>query len=251
MSKCVKCERSLKLEKFSIGSGGKLLNVCRECRYPSLTMREMLERKVIKKEGCWGWKASLTRFGYGEMHIGKRGVDYKHVNAHRVAYMVYKGEIPKGRFICHTCDNRSCCNPLHLFIGTPMDNMHDMIKKGRKKVLVGSECPWAKINEETVLEVLELCKSGFNCAEIGKKLNICKKQVSDIKRGRRWGHVGDRTGIKKIKANKILLNEEKVREIKQKFEAGARVVDIVNEYGINRGTVDDIKKNKTWKHVKI
>lgn len=79
--------------------------------------------------GCWLWGASLKEGkcgGYGQLKVNG-----KEVTAHRVSYMIHKGPIPKGLYVLHTCDVRSCVNPDHLFLGTQKDNIHDMMKKGR------------------------------------------------------------------------------------------------------------------------
>lgn len=74
---------------------------------------------------CWYWTASLSR-GYGvhTLNLGE-------TSAHRLAYRLFIGPIAEGMHVLHRCDVRNCVNPEHLFLGTPRDNMHDMMQKGR------------------------------------------------------------------------------------------------------------------------
>lgn len=82
--------------------------------------------KVDKTENCWNWIAAKRYKGYGCFRINGKLVD-----SHRVSWVIHNGAIPDGLFVLHTCDNRLCVNPAHLFLGTNYDNVQDCIRKGR------------------------------------------------------------------------------------------------------------------------
>lgn len=104
----------------------------------SETTRSILTEKFIKRfwskvdvrgpDECWPWKGVKHGPGYGAFHVFR-----KKVNAHRIAYMIHHGQTDPKLDVLHVCDNRLCQNPSHLFQGTHLDNMHDMIAKGRKR----------------------------------------------------------------------------------------------------------------------
>ena len=82
--------------------------------------------KVKKTDGCWLWTGHLDYQGYGDFTIGRK----QRYRAHRYS-VILDGRDPTGKYVCHHCDNPSCVRPDHLFIGTPLDNMQDKMKKGR------------------------------------------------------------------------------------------------------------------------
>lgn len=100
-------------------NGGRQKQCSLECRFWS---------KVEKTDGCWEWKASLFKTtGYGQFAL----TSTKPETSHRMAYKLTCGDIQDGLFVLHKCDNRKCCNPAHLFLGTQKNNIDDMCQKGR------------------------------------------------------------------------------------------------------------------------
>lgn len=122
--------------------------------------------------------------GYGRANIGGR----RATGAHRYAWELAFGPIPKGVFILHKCDVRNCVNPDHLFLGSHSDNMEDMDRKGRRRQVRGENHGMSKLTN-TVVSTIRLLESTMPQVEIAKKFDIPKTTVNAILRGRTWRHL--------------------------------------------------------------
>jgi hypothetical protein len=144
-------------------------------------------RTTVMPSGCWNWNGSILKNGYGCL-----GVDGKTQFAHRASFLAFHGSIPEGKDICHSCDNRACVNPAHLFSGSRKDNMQDCAKKGRTNRFAkarGSRVATSILNESDVSEILVLLSENHTCAEIGRKFNVSRATISKIKNKKNWRHI--------------------------------------------------------------
>lgn len=119
--------------------------------------------------GCWLWNTTKDRGWYGQFWFeGRR------LGAHRVSYILFKGPIPDGYFVCHSCDVPACCNPDHLFLGTHQENMRDMRLKKR-----------AHKSRFTDAEIDFICHSPLPQTELGKMLGVSQQMISLIRNKKR------------------------------------------------------------------
>jgi len=139
--------------------------------------------KISIKENneCWEWQAIKSKDNYGVFET--KG---KHIAAHRYAWELANGPIPAGMLACHKCDNRLCCNPNHIFIGTHKDNMQDMVLKGRSNKLKGIQKPQAKL---TIADIYEIRASSNKLIDLAKKYGVRDSAISKIKLRQRWKHL--------------------------------------------------------------
>lgn len=124
------------------------------------------------ESGCWLWNMGLIDTGYAQFFSKL---------AHRVSYAFYKGQIPLGKVVMHSCDVRHCVNPAHLNVGTHKDNTADMMTKQRHRVATprfGLDNPLCKFTANDVARIRELHVSGKSAREIGKMFSVHHGTIS-------------------------------------------------------------------------
>lgn len=212
-------------------------------KYPNLT------------EPCWIWTKAKSNNGYGVTSF-----DWKQTPTHRAAWVLTNGQIPDGLCVLHKCDNPPCCNPSHLFLGTPADNAADMVAKKRQskgiehsdaitpRRLRGEESPTCILTEESVTEMRKLyLQDGLSSREIAKRFGIADSHVFRIVKGECWKHIPlpECTYTESRRFSK--LTPETVREIRALRTTGMPVNEIAHKFGLSIYTTNDIVYRRTWK----
>ena len=151
--------------------------------------------KLDESTGCWMWTASCDRFGYGQIAQGDGLSPYR---AHRVAWELYVGPIPRGLFVLHNCedkhagffDNRRCVNPSHMFLGTHQDNAEDKSRKGRcRTAAVPARTNPVRLSAGSVRMIRERRGGGETISALARELRVSRKAVKSVLTGRTWRHV--------------------------------------------------------------
>lgn len=143
------------------------------------------EARVEKDEatGCWNWKHGRHPKGYGRFFDS----DKRHKRAHRGTWEAANGLIPAGLWVLHRCDNPSCCNPEHLFLGTNEDNVRDKMAKGRH--VKGSLSGTSKLTEHDVSIIKMMLGVGVRRHRLAALYGVDPTNISCIKLGKTWTHV--------------------------------------------------------------
>ena len=164
----------------------------KEYWHKSIMPRFLKHHITGNAEDCWNWVGTKRSDGRGFITVtSEKGCGKAPLYAPQIAWMYYKGALPLGFSVCHTCDNPSCLNPGHLWLGTQRDNMNDMHKKGRyvrPLGVRGEENHNAKLNE---FQVREIKADAGKTAErkLAKHYGVSRALIRAIKSGRAWGWV--------------------------------------------------------------
>lgn len=158
---------------------------------PLLSIEERFWSKVAitkNADDCWDWRGRKNEAGYGL--IGLVEFENKTMRSNRIAWFLTYGELPDELFVCHKCDNPACCNPAHLFLGTPADNSRDMAKKGRHHRLCGEQKKQHKLTEKQVIDIRRrYAAGGVYQRELGEEYGVHDSVICLIVNGKSWKHV--------------------------------------------------------------
>ena len=179
---------------------------------------------------CWEWTGSRFTDGYGQV-----GYQHKHWRAHRLIYTFVYGDIPEGLFVCHTCDHPLCCNPSHLWLGTPLDNHNDMKAKGRAPTgdLSGSrKHPESRARGER------------------NWMHRHSGRLQDINFGRGDHHWTHRCPEKVARGERVhgaKLTAEDVENIRTRHAEGMTHVAVARLFGVTPTAIGLIIRGKNWR----
>lgn len=129
--------------------------------------------------GCFEWQGAVSANGYGKAKFGPKPID-----THRAAWILTHGDIAPGMMICHTCDNRRCVNPRHLFLGTRSDNMIDAALKGRLDPSRARAGVANKLSDEDVREIFTRINAGEQRADLAERFGVSPTTISKIRHKR-------------------------------------------------------------------
>lgn len=208
-----------------------------------MTLEERFWSKV--KQGapdeCWEWQASKSK-GYGQLSSHKSKSPYK---AYRLSWELANGNIPDGMEVCHKCDNPSCVNPAHLFLGTHRENMLDAFHKGRLRMYKwgkGENSNSAKLTMDQVRALRNDYASGMTYLQLAKKYSI--SNVGRIVRNvvYRDPNYKPINANAKPRPNRRILTAgdvEKVIELHQQLQSSRKVAKLV---GVSKSTILEIAR---------
>lgn len=147
---------------------------------PLRSKEEKLQRYNVAESGCWEWAGAKDRDGYGVFGHHRN----KQVRAHRASYEVHFGSIQDGALVCHSCDNPSCINPEHLFLGSPLDNTRDMIAKGRRQTpSTGESHPNSKLTAQQVSAIRNRRALGEKLVNLATEFGVTFQHISALTTG--------------------------------------------------------------------
>lgn len=164
------------------------LEILEDCLMVNKLSPTLFERKceVDEGTGCWIWRSSFQSSGYGQVRIS--GGSF---TAHRASWIAHRGAIPDGLQVLHKCDDRRCCNPEHLFLGTQGDNIRDAVSKGRMtgRLPAGAQ-RMSRVRVLTDDDIRAIRGGGETAAAVAARLGVTRSTIYRVRGGTRKALVG-------------------------------------------------------------
>lgn len=243
-----------------------------KCKPMPLMTERQIEKfwsavSIADPSECWDWAGARFRSGYGNKTVNSKGY-----LSHRLAYFLANKVDPNELMVCHHCDNRSCCNPSHLFLGTRQDNVDDMVRKGRVRrgdesssrrhpelLKRGESHPRAKLSVTDIDAIKSMRLKGISFKAISKIFNVSDSTVCNAHNRLYWKHIdppsaeelsmipdttarGERIANAKLKVADVI-------EIRRLCSSGDKISSIALRFNVTIGCISLIKKRINWKHV--
>lgn len=155
--------------------------------FNKLSLEQRLLSKVKQVGECLLWTGQKDKKGYGRINIGG-----KVRRAHIVHFELHNGPVPEGKILMHSCDTPACIHLGHLTPGTQLENVRDMLTKGRANKCKGERAVHAKLTEEQVLEIrrrYEPGKYGRGSHVLAKEFGVSQASIHAIVTGESWKHI--------------------------------------------------------------
>lgn len=144
---------------------------------------------IKSEQECWEWKAAKTSKGYGKFSDKSNGIPW--ITAHRFSYKLHYGIDPTDSFVCHSCDNPSCVNPHHLWLGDSGDNNRDARDKGRRyqPTVAGESNGRATLSQDDVLFIRSHFKHDMTAKQLAEKFGVSISSIYSVIYRKTWNHI--------------------------------------------------------------
>jgi predicted XRE-type DNA-binding protein len=207
---------------------------------------------------CWNWIGDINNLGYGRLSFkGQR------TKAHRLSYTLNIGPILGNLFVCHKCNNPSCVNPSHLYLGTSQDNMTDKVKANRQSHASspGEKNGMSVLTESQVIEIIGLLKTAnMTQKEIAKKYSTGRSAISHINLNNTWTYlprpqilldkIANKGPLKGENHPHAKLTETQVVEIIRLLKTKSmKQQDIADRFSTSFQNISAIKMGHKWKYL--
>lgn len=175
--------RTSSLNRGFTKSCGCLNSINRE-DYDECIKNKLLGNITKNEENCWVWNKSKDKKGYG-----KTNYKNKIMLCHRLSWLLFNKSLNNNMYVCHKCDNPSCINPDHLFLGTNRDNILDAYHKNRLKLKFGENNKSSKLNYKKIIEIRDLYKKGYTLVSLSNIYHVSSQTIGSIVKRKTWKHV--------------------------------------------------------------